>query len=60
MNPQLSQIIAQSRQEDLLRAAEQARMVSGRPRRTSWSRRFHWTVRIPGAARVLAPRVRVA
>jgi hypothetical protein len=60
MNPHLSSIIAQSRQQDLLRAAEEARRSGAHQSRTPWSRRFRWTFRTPKTATALSPQVESA
>lgn len=60
MTPQLSYTTAQCRQQDLIRAAEEARRSGAHVSRTPWSRRFRWTLRTPKTATALSPQVETA
>lgn len=60
MNPQLSHFVAQSRQQELIHAAEQARETRHNSGRIRFSRRFRWTLRTPKPTTALSPQVRVA
>jgi hypothetical protein len=59
MNPQLSHMIAQSRQQELIQAAQQSHARHDRSERTRFSRRLRWTHRTPKSAPALSPQVRV-
>jgi hypothetical protein len=55
MNPQLIQAVAQSRQQELLRQAQSARLADELPRRRSAIARFLQSIPSPSSSRGRSP-----